>query len=664
MKIKAYFTCLVLILCLCAGQTALAESITRQSSDGTWITINVPEPHANKHMKAQKIERLDKRLTSGTITFNITYADVGLSSGFGFDDPTEGATRRACLEAVLTYLGTIIDETATIDVLIDPSGNNPGSGELAHAGTYFRTSTDGFKPGAAFYHLTTGADHPAFSSVEDIFVEVNFGKPWHSDHATDPSPSSGDFDLFSVLLHEVSHGLGITSTISSDGTGQLPSNDKVFTIFDSFLEDSAGTPFINPSTFVPQGVISDLTNTGQCYFTGPFTVAHEGGDVEVYTPSSFSNGSSIAHWNIGYDANAVMNPFIAAEVKRRVYSSFEITVLADLGYTVNIESDLELSVSSPTTANVGNNIIYSVTLTNVGPSAATNVTVDAPLPANTTYGSDDSGGDYNSVSGLWTIASLASGANITLNITHQIDHVGTFDYYAEVTASDYSDPDSTVNNASTNEDDDDSSSTYSGFTVTETSVSVGEDASSETFDIVLNGSPASTVTIRLTEDDADDSEVTIDAGSGPSAGPVDITFDSGDWDTPKTITITGKDDSVIDGAKDVTITIDVLSGPTVFTDLDDKSVIATNTDDGETSVIFADQIIINGTTTLQNVSSFTYYVNSSSGATGNQSVNDWDVTIPLDINGDGEASLNFNHSGGTDSTQVNVSETLVPMGGG
>lgn len=646
---------ILVLLCsiFCCSVLFAEDQIVKRYSNGqsTVVSLDV------QRVKASPVERRAMNLTVNGMTFNVTYQDVISGNGIGFDDVTHGSDRRATLEAVLSYIATVLDHTAEIDVNCETSLNSPGSSTLASAGTYYSTLTNGFKGGAAFDRISTGTD--PFGGVEDIFVQVNFGKTWNSDLS---APSFGEFDLFTVLLHEISHGLGMTSLIESDGTGGL-SNPNVYSTFDEMLEDNSGTQLINPGSFTFQGTLSDLT-TGSCFYTGSNATAFEGGNIPIYTPNTFDNGSSIAHWDPSYDVNAIMNPSLASGIQKRTYSGFEVRVLQDLGYTVDLQSDLALDITTTSPATVGTAQTLTITLNNDGPVAASNVTVTLDsFPANTSYVSDDGGGDYVSGTRVWTVASLASGANTTLNIQFTVDEVGTYTFAGEVTASDLSDPDSTVNNGSgSGEDDDDSVSVYSGFTLSKTTVTVDEDLSTEDFTVVLNADPGGTpVVIRMTEDDTDDSEITINGG----AGPVDLTFTTSNWDDVQTVTIAGLDDSVLDGTKAITITFAVQSGPTAFQALPNQTLIASNADDGESSFIFSDEIVINGSTTKVNVSSFTYSVSSSDDlSTGSSDGTNWDVTIPLDVDGSGDATIRFDHGGGNDSVPFNITETTVPIGGG
>jgi uncharacterized repeat protein (TIGR01451 family) len=79
-------------------------------------------------------------------------------------------------------------------------------------------------------------------------------------------------------------------------------------------------------------------------------------------------------------------------------------------------ADLALTKTvTDATPNVGDTISFSVTLSNNGPDAATNVQVTDLLPAGLTFVSaTPSQGAYNSASGVWTVGTVTAGTPQTL----------------------------------------------------------------------------------------------------------------------------------------------------------------------------------------------------------------------------------------------------------
>ncbi len=124
--------------------------------------------------------------------------------------------------------------------------------------------------------------------------------------------------------------------------------------------------------------------------------------------------------------------------------------------TVNAQVDLELSkVASSTTPNVGEDVLFTLTVTNKGPSQATGVKVKDLLATGYQYKSSvPSQGSYNAGTGDWTVGTLAVNQSATLQLTGTVKISGTYDNYAQVTAANETDLDSTPNDNSTTQDDD------------------------------------------------------------------------------------------------------------------------------------------------------------------------------------------------------------------
>ena len=87
-------------------------------------------------------------------------------------------------------------------------------------------------------------------------------------------------------------------------------------------------------------------------------------------------------------------------------------------------ADLSLTkIVDNATPNVGDNITFTVTLTNGGPNAASGVVVHDLLPAGLSFVSaTPSTGSYSSVTGDWTVGTVNNGATPTLSITATVAH--------------------------------------------------------------------------------------------------------------------------------------------------------------------------------------------------------------------------------------------------
>ena len=273
-------------------------------------------------------------IRAGNITWVVTYQDVIDGTGFGFDDAAEGAGRRAVVDAVVNYVNNVLNTTPgtppMIEVHWDTSTNLPASSTLASMGTFFFIGPNGFENGFAFDHITTGVD-PLGGNV-DITGQVNFGRIWNSG----PGASvAGEFDLATVILHEITHGLGFSSTSTSTGDSSISvSNPGVFTVLNDGM--ALGTP-AGTDLFTAGGTFAGTTAnliSDNVFFTGVMTTMANGGtEAQLHAPGTFSDGSSLSHLDPLFLATEVMVPAISSGVDKRAYGVIDIGVLQDIGYS-------------------------------------------------------------------------------------------------------------------------------------------------------------------------------------------------------------------------------------------------------------------------------------------------------------------------------------------
>ncbi len=114
------------------------------------------------------------------------------------------------------------------------------------------------------------------------------------------------------------------------------------------------------------------------------------------------------------------------------------------------------------------------------------------------------------------------------------------------------------------------------FTLSTTTASVTEAGSTATLTVVLDTQPLSDVVVAVSSADTSEAKV-----SAPT-----LTFTSSSWNVPQSVTITGVDDSIVDGNQDtaVTIAVDDDNSDNAFDGIADQTATATTTDnDGSVS---------------------------------------------------------------------------------
>jgi hypothetical protein len=281
-------------------------------------------------------------------------------AGEGFNDPTvvspvggnPGTTLGAQRLNAFTYAANLwgaslqSSVTITVDAAMDPLTCTPTSAILGSAGaTYIHRDFTGapqtgtwycqaLANSLAGYHLNPGtADIGAtFNSNLNGSPSCLGGLGWY--YGYDQNPGS-DIDFISVVFHEIGHGLGFQTFMSSAGV-LLGGYDDTY---ERNLEHHFASPADYPSMTNAQraaGNIGDpnLHWTGTVVNTLAPSILSSGianGHVRMFGPNPYQPGSSVSHWSTAATPNLVMEPSYTGPNHN---GTMELALFEDIGWTL------------------------------------------------------------------------------------------------------------------------------------------------------------------------------------------------------------------------------------------------------------------------------------------------------------------------------------------
>jgi hypothetical protein len=152
-------------------------------------------------------------------------------------------------------------------------------------------------------------------------------------------------DLYTVVLHEMAHGLGFQTFTSGSSGSQLAGFPS---IWDDFILDNTTNKTWSQMTAAER--VASAVNTGHLVWNGPnviaavpqvlqgapgnFTGADSQQRARLYAPGSFQGGSSVSHYDTVATPNQLMEPAINSNLTHEVTPPIDMTfsLLADTGW--------------------------------------------------------------------------------------------------------------------------------------------------------------------------------------------------------------------------------------------------------------------------------------------------------------------------------------------
>ncbi len=310
---------------------------------------------ANRARLLVTASALGALLATGAHASTITIVN-GDGPGEGLNDPTvvapvggnpgttRGAQRLNVLQAAANVWGGLLISTVPMTVLarFDPLGcglsgvlGNGGTTTLhvdfpgaPHAGTLYpqalanKFAGSDLDPGNDDMRLTFNSDIGGPGCTLTFYLGL------------DANPPGAAFDLMTVALHELGHGLGFAAEYNPTTGAKNSGFDDIFMLG---LEDHSTTKLFPAMTNAER--LTAQVDNGDLHWTGAATVAssgiltagrHPSGHVQMFAPASYQPGSSVSHFDTACAPDQLLEPVYTAALHD---VGLTRDVLIDLGWS-------------------------------------------------------------------------------------------------------------------------------------------------------------------------------------------------------------------------------------------------------------------------------------------------------------------------------------------
>jgi uncharacterized repeat protein (TIGR01451 family) len=390
-------------------------------------TVVSPTPGANT-AAVMHADQFDPNTgnNSASVSLNVQTADLALAKTVDNPTPTLGGTVTFTL--ALTDNGPITATGVRVNDLL-PAGltfvsATPSQGSYNAATGLWTAGT-----------LTTGSSATLALQAQVVSPnpQTNTAAISHADQF-DPVTANNTASATETPLQA---DLAVTKTVSNSTPNVGDNVTFTVTLTDGGPGDATG---VQVNDLLPAGLTlltatpsqgsynsaTGLWDVGTVTTGSPRTL---GITAQALSPNPQTNTATISHAD-QFDPNPGNNTASVTETPQR----------ADLALTKTVDNPTPI---------IGNTVHFTVTLTDIGPDPATNVTVGDLLPPGLLFVSaTPSQGTYISATGVWTVGTVTTSTPATLAITAQVVPPPPWTNTATITHADQFDPNLANNGAS------------------------------------------------------------------------------------------------------------------------------------------------------------------------------------------------------------------------
>jgi hypothetical protein len=171
----------------------------------------------------------------------------------------------------------------------------------------------------------------------DIILRINKNIFWAISSPTGPS-GSGGYDLLSVILHEIAHGIGFVSSFEENGTTKVKWGiQNIPFIYDKYLVDTKNQELVNNRYYTNDSEeLLKVVTGGDVHFK--IAAGEYSNDYPLlHTPSPFSSGASLSHlsnsqFNLKDGRDRLMLPGLSSDRRYHYPGNGILAILYQIGW--------------------------------------------------------------------------------------------------------------------------------------------------------------------------------------------------------------------------------------------------------------------------------------------------------------------------------------------
>jgi hypothetical protein len=203
----------------------------------------------------------------------------------------------------------------------------------------FYIGNDEFPRGDVFY-VSTLAEKFAGKSLNntngaDMIAYFNSEANWY--YGTDGNTPTGQYDLVTVVVHEMCHAFGFQGSITVDGgLGIWGYGSRYPFAYDQFVVNGEDKLLIDNKNFAnPSKDLYNQITSSNLFFDGPALRYHTQSKANLYAPTVFEQGSSVDHLGENYNetANDLMTSGILRGSSNHDPGLIARSIMEDMGWT-------------------------------------------------------------------------------------------------------------------------------------------------------------------------------------------------------------------------------------------------------------------------------------------------------------------------------------------